>query len=470
MYYRPFESAVAADVIPFFANGKFMLFYLRDYRNIEKHGEGCPWCLLETKDLVHYSDLGEVLLRGKEEEQDLYVFTGCCVKFNNEYRIYYTGHNPHLRQKGLPEQKILMAKSSDLVHWEKDKNFVFEAPSWLEMHDFRDPFVFFDEDTKKWAMLLAGRKKNESPFFTKGVTLIAYSEDGINWDVSKEHFYEPNAYFTHECPDLFKIGEWYYLIFSEFTDKVCTKYVMSKSLKGPWHAPKVDSFDGHAYYAAKSTSDGNRRILFGWNPIKDKEIDNNPWQWGGTIIPHEIYQDKTTNELYVKCPKEIDENFSKELKITKKAEFGKVFDENNIIKLDDKGRNIVLFNELPESCKLCFDIKLEDRGEAGVYLRGAENLDTYYSVKFERKFNRIAFDRLPRKENTTHTEIDVERYIDYKEVNNIKIIIEGTVLVTYINDKYAMTTRMFDHKKGLFGFYSINNKVEISNIKLFGTK
>ena len=160
MFYRAPGKAVCADVIPFFEDGEFKLFYLRDYRDIEAHGEGCPWCLLTTKDLVHYEDKGPVLLRGKEDEQDLYVFTGCCIKAGEEYVIYYTGHNPHLRAKGLPEQKILRATSRDLIHWEKDKSFVFAAPDWLEMHDFRDPFVFFDEEKKKYSMLIEGRLIN----------------------------------------------------------------------------------------------------------------------------------------------------------------------------------------------------------------------------------------------------------------------------------------------------------------------
>lgn len=116
MFYRAPGKAVCADVIPFFEDGEFKLFYLRDYRDVAEHGEGCPWCLLTSKDLVCYKDEGPVLLRGKEDEQDLYVFTGCCIRHEDKYMIFYTGHNPHLRAKGMPEQKILRAVSSDLVH------------------------------------------------------------------------------------------------------------------------------------------------------------------------------------------------------------------------------------------------------------------------------------------------------------------------------------------------------------------
>ena len=126
MFFRPEGKAVAADVIPFYENNKFKLFYLQDYRDIKEYGEGCPWVLLETADLVNFTNYGVVLPRGSVDEQDLYVFTGCCVKFNDEYRIYYTGHNPHKRKQGLPEQKILLATSKDMIHWVKQEDFCYK--------------------------------------------------------------------------------------------------------------------------------------------------------------------------------------------------------------------------------------------------------------------------------------------------------------------------------------------------------
>ncbi len=66
------------------------------------------------------------------------------------------------------------------------------------------------------------------------------------------------------------MGDWWYLVFSENTDKLVTTYRMAKSPKGPWLTPKVDAFDGHAFYAAKSASDGKHRYLFVWNCTKKR--------------------------------------------------------------------------------------------------------------------------------------------------------------------------------------------------------
>ena len=470
MYYRSPKKSVCADVIPYYENGTYYLFYLRDYRNIEQDGEGCPWCLLTTKDLVHYQDHGPVLLRGSEEEQDLYVFTGSVFKENDTYYIFYTGHNPHLRKKGLPEQKILLAKSKDLFHWEKVKDFVFEAPSYLEMHDFRDPFIFKDEENNRYCMLIAAREKNKNPTNSRGVTLIAYSKDLINWELDKTPFYAPRAYCTHEGPDLFKIGKYWYLAFSEFTDKILTTYRISTTPFGPWKTLKVNTFDGHAFYAAKSTSDGKRRIMFGWDPIKNNESDFEKWQWGGTIIPHELVQDESDGTLYVKCPKEILESYSNEVIINEKNVFGDVDKIINGYHLNNSGQNIISFGSLPSHYKLELDIKcLDDIGDFGIILNEHNNFDQFYKIKFEPKMNRLAMDRQPRIVEFLHNEVDVERYcpMSIENIHHVVVIAENSVLTVYVDDKYAMSGRMFDFEGGNLAIYSHNNEIEVTNIHLY---
>ena len=469
MYYRAPEKAVCADVIPFYENGEFKLFYLRDYRDISVHGEGCPWCLLTSSDLVHFHDHGPVLLRGGKEEQDLYVFTGCCIRAGEEYMIFYTGHNPHLREKGLPEQKILRATSRDLLHWKKDRDFVFAAPDWLEMHDFRDPFVFYDEERKEYCMLIAGRLKNGDPSSARGVTLLACSPDLTHWEVEKEPFYAPHAYFTHECPDLFRIGDWWYLVFSEFTDRIVTTYRMSRSPFGPWVSPKINSFDGHAFYAAKSASDGKRRILFGWNCIKQDERDDAPWQWGGTIIPHEIVQ-QPDGTLAVKCPQEVAAQYPDRLPVAAGRTMGSVSYQDGKYLLGGEGKSLCMLGAMPENGKIELSFTAsDDCGDFGLLLRADAGVDAYYAVRFEPRFNRLAMDIQPRADNTRHTQVDVERWCPVApgEKNKLLILFEGSVLEVYVNDKVAMSARMFDRREGDFGIFTHNTSVCFEEIGLY---
>lgn len=469
MFYRSPKKSVCADVIPFYEDGEFKLFYLRDYRDIEHEGEGCPWCLLTTKDLVHYVDHGPVLLRGSKDEQDLYVFTGSIYKENGIYYIFYTGHNPHLRKKNLPEQKILLATSKDLLHWDKVKDFVFEAPSYLEKHDFRDPFVYKNEKTGEYNMLLAARAKNHKPINSKGLTLKATSKDLLHWNLEKKPFYAPRAYFTHECPDLFKMGDKFYLAFSEFTDKVLTTYRMSDNIDGPWETPVNNTFNGHAFYAAKSVSDGKRRIMFGWNPIKNNENDNEPWQWGGNIIPQEIYPDPETGELYTKCPQEILDAYSVEFPLKLKNRLGKTRYKRDFISFKNCGYNLVDIGKLPNKCKIDIDFKLRDMvGDFGLIFRGDKKLNKYYSVKIEPKMNRLGYDYQPRPVSFLHTQVDVEKYCPLKlrKMHKMTIILDDSCVQVYVDNKYAMSARAFEENGNYAALYSNNIAVDVYTINV----
>ena len=105
----------------------------------------------------------------------------------------------------------------------------------------------------------------------------------------------------HEMPDLFKIGEWWYLITTEYSHASKQVYRMAKSLKGPWIAPEDDGFDGRAYYAGRTFELNGQRIIFGWVPSRanetdsahltyDENSDNEQFIWAGTFVAHEIYQ------------------------------------------------------------------------------------------------------------------------------------------------------------------------------------
>ena len=47
IFFRP-DVGAAGDFIPFYWDGEYHIFYLQDYRNHEKYGEGTPWFHLVT--------------------------------------------------------------------------------------------------------------------------------------------------------------------------------------------------------------------------------------------------------------------------------------------------------------------------------------------------------------------------------------------------------------------------------------
>ena len=88
---------------------------------------------------------------------------------------------------------------------------------------------------------------------------------------------------------------------------------MSKSLEGPWIAPKDDAFDGRSYYAGRTFELNGQRILFGWVATKDQDDDDNNFIWAGTFMAHEVYQ-REDGTLGVRIPETVWNAFDKEEK------------------------------------------------------------------------------------------------------------------------------------------------------------
>ena len=111
-----------------------------------------------------------------KKDQDLYVGTGSVIKANGQFHIFYTGINPYLGKQGKPEQAIMHAVSDDMVTWKKLPEHTFFAPADMyEPHDWRDAFVFWNEETKEYNMLMAARSKKGIPR-RRGLTALCASK------------------------------------------------------------------------------------------------------------------------------------------------------------------------------------------------------------------------------------------------------------------------------------------------------
>jgi len=474
-FYRP-ECAWAGDFIPFYKDGKFRLFYLHDWRDKARHGEGTPWYQISTDDFVHFTEHGEMLARGTKDEQDLYVFTGSVIEGEGRYHIFYTGHNPYLRKQGKPEQGVMHAVSEDLLKWRKIPVDTFYAPTdRFEPHDWRDPFVFWNKEAGEYWMLLAARLKT-GPSRRRGCTALCASNDLKKWEV-RQPFWTPGLYYTHECPDLFRMGDWWYLVFSEFTDVVRTHYRMSRALGGPWLTPRDDNFDGRAFYAAKTASDGHKRFIFGWDPTRFENKDYYRWDWGGNLIVHELNQEED-GTLSVKVPQTVDHAFRRDLPFQFTSGLGEVRTGGSNIEISAPGSfGCSAAGVMPDRCKIEVSVEFEPgtRG-CGIMLRTSDDLDSAYYVRLEPQNRRLVFDSWPRGSSPDHpiTSADggfmpgLERQMDMKPEKPIelKVLVDGSVGVVYAGRTVAMSTRLYDLPQGRWGMFVKEGSARFRNIKL----
>lgn len=319
--WRPWSNAAVPDVhyqspgtwfgdcMPIHARGAFYLFHQRDTRNPGPFGEPFGWSLARTTDFVTYEDLGDPLERGSDDAQDQFIFAGSVYEWNDTYYALYTGYNRHFSGTDRPSQVLMVATSTDLETWSRTDRVLVSPEPGYDPDNWRDPYVLWDEENQRHVMILGARTVENGKLLT-GRTVWFTSRDLETWQFEGD-FWAPGLYTMHEMPDLFRLGDHWYLLTTEYSDKSKTVYRTSTSLTGPWSAPADDAFDGRAYYAARSASDGERRYMFGWVATKENEDDRGEWQWGGTLLVHEVYA-RADASLGVRIPPAIAESFDQQ--------------------------------------------------------------------------------------------------------------------------------------------------------------
>lgn len=450
IFFRP-DNSVAADFIPFYHKGRYHLFYIRDWRDEANHGKGTPWHHLVTDDFVTFEDWGEAVPRGSKEDQDLWVFTGCVFERDSIFHIFYTGHNFLYDKSHRPQEAIMHATSTDLRTWTKDTAFKIFAPPQYEPHDWRDPFVYWDEETREFGMLLAARK-TLGPSQYRGCVALLKSSDLQSWTVD-EPFWQPNLYYTHECPDLLRIGDWWYLVYSTFSEQSLTHYRMCRSLNGPWLLPNAanggDSFDGRPWYAAKTAGDDKQRFIFGWLATRSEDKDTGNWQWGGDLVVHQVHQ-APDGTLSVAPPATVLNLFRNPYPLNPQPVLGQWEFEESSARCDAPGAFAAsIMGELPITAMISAKLTLNTGSNSGgLFFRAGKSLDEFYLLRIEPSRQRVTFDRRPRPDDNAFI---CERPValDAGAAVSFQAIIDDTCFVVYINGLVALSCRMYD-LKGLY--------------------
>ncbi|KAK6004816.1 hypothetical protein QM012_007595 [Aureobasidium pullulans] len=303
-YRRPSATQASADAIPLLIDDVYHIFHLATPSNTVHHPPRLrsSWCRMRSFDLIQWHrDSLPIVQPGTDHANHADpdgAWTGSAIIGpDGKLNIFYTGYN--LAKDG--QQKILKVQASDR------HGSVFEKGSeeikivctpkeraTYENIDFRDPYVFFNEQEGLYWMLLGTRLAKGSPW-SRGCLALLRSQDLSSWQLQTEPFYMPNDMYCPECPELFTLnnGKWY-LVYSRFqAPDAGTVYRMADSPYGPFRVPRDGSngrLDGRRWYAAKSCEkqgDPTKRIFFGW--IGDYNKADKKWLWGGDMaLPREV--------------------------------------------------------------------------------------------------------------------------------------------------------------------------------------
>jgi beta-fructofuranosidase len=457
----PYYSAgYTGDIMPYFDNGTFHVYFLHDAQN-KPAGKGFHDIHeYETTDLATFSYKGQMIPYGNTNEPDFAVGTGSVVKAGNLYYFYYTGHNettPFIQNN--PRESVLCATSTDLKNWTKVPNFKITAPAGYYDYDFRDPHVFYNEKDSNYNMIVSTQTEPGR----KAVLLAFTSTDPStgNWQV-KGPIYTTTPeenFLMMECADIFKMGNYWYLLFSKnWGNSRGTHYRMASSIDGPWIKPENDRFDGEYFYAAKTASDGNKRYAFGWTARKLPENDGGNKEWAGNMVIHELTQG-TDGKLGVKAPESVKNLFTENTAVTLDNKSGDVTVSNENYTLSGDAKAV--FKSIGKKAKISGKFTLGNTtGSAGFmfYVDGTEN---YYKIAFEPSNNQIVgYNSQLRTE--TKIPFKFESSVSY----NVEIVTEGSVCVLYIDGKAALSNRIYGRDKTNWGIFSDDQNFAVSNLEV----
>jgi beta-fructofuranosidase len=463
VFYRP-DDGFVGDVVPFYWKGEYHAFYMKAplVPKGPRRFDYNPYGHVVSRDLCTWNELPNAIELGEPGDPDSQTCsTGSVIERNAVFHLFYIGRTG----VDLPEL-VCHATSRDLVKWEKDKrNPIMRADGkWYEEVDWRDPFVFWNEEAGEYWMILTARTR-QGPVSRRGCLGLAVSPDLVNWEI-RPPIWSPNLFHTPECPDLFRWDKKWVLVFSTFTDYV-THYRLAQTLDGPWTAPSNDLLDSRACYAQKTAGEGHSRYAFGWLPTREGGRDTGPWQWGGNLVVSRVGLSAEGN-LHMTMPPSTALLFPRVVDPIPQPLLGRWETSSEVLRnspLD--GFSACLMGAMPERFR--FELIMNPTSGTrycGVLLRADKDLDRYYQLRWEPRRGRVTFDRWPRPRAEPFM---LERQVDGNGSDKVKlnVIVEESAIVTYINDRVAFCNRGYDHKDGQVGVFVVEGEASFSNIKLW---
>lgn len=456
IYYKPAVGYVG-DPMPFYdpKAGDFKILYLQDFRPNQAYTYHPIWGV-STKDGSSYTSLGELVPCGNAAELDAALGTGCTFYHDGTYYTYYTAHSANPANTGGINEAVMLATSTDFKTWTKERDFLISGGDEYSNTDFRDPFVF-EGDDHLFHMVVSTRSNG------KGVLAEYTSTDLRKWE-SKGIFMTMMWDRFYECPDIFKMGDWWYLVYSEQHDAVRrVQYFKGHTLDdlkactandaGLWPDSHEGFLDSRGLYAGKTASDGNNRYLWGWCASKAGNSNTDIADWGGTLMAHRLIQHEDGTLTLGELPS-LQQLFGN----------GKQYDGFSLGQDEHH-----LFPRLGYMNRISFTVTLKNADDKfGVSFARGSDSENFYSLIVNPEgdgHRKINFE----EEGGIGFIPDTDGYVFDQPADgkyNITIVTDNSTVTMYVNDVAAQTTRIYGTPRNPWSINCYSGQIEISNINI----
>lgn len=273
------KQPYVGDPMPYYEDGVYYIYYLKDGGDSFNHSI----YLATTTDFITYTEYDDpVLEASRDGGQDSWTGTGSVVKVEDQYYLFYTGHNS---SGSMPfKEKIMVAVGDTPTEFSKIVGWEIAPDSSLgQKNDFRDPQAYYDPETGIISMTITASQGNVARILKYSVSanLENATYDGII-------FSNPVGDFWNlECTDTFRMGDTWYVTYSAQDDTLW--YASSENRYGPYSEPQ--RLEGKLFYAAKHVEDGENSYMVGWarrseSPSSTQDVA----AWGGNLVVQKIVQ------------------------------------------------------------------------------------------------------------------------------------------------------------------------------------
>ncbi len=472
-FYKP-RNAVAGDPMTYYneSDKTFYVFFLLG--KFSGYSAGGIY-LTKTTNFASFWPITPIpqIITGSQGTYDSGIGTGTCIKKDNTYHFFYTGFG-----SSPVVTKAVVNNTLANAEWIKKPSFQLVAPNFCKTTEFRDPSVYWDETRNKYVMVVGGQTNDNKAI------LVRYQSDDLNvWepiqslytavDNNNPQLYEfPTDADIPECPEIFKMGNKWYMIFSRINrdNHRKTFYRIANSPDGPWKICSDENghhetFDGLWFYAAKTVSDGTNRYITGWASVgQDKQTTINELTWGGNLITHKLVQ-QPSGKLYPTIPDAVDAKFATSVTYKDIKRSGTVSGSGDTFTLTDGGR--VVFNRNISSFKIEMKIDASQAQKGfGIAFGAYETQQDTYNLTFDMSSSNVyscpaLFMYHANKEyNFTPLIVPSDKQFD------VKIIVERQVCVMYVNNNVAFTNHISNMEKNPWMIFADEGTVKFIDIKI----
>lgn len=442
------------DPIPFYWNGVYHIFYL-GYSKPPASLQ-TTWAHISSRDLLHWQEHPKAFDG---------CLTGSIIEKDGVFHAFTT-----------EDGRIGHATSRDLDAWTKDPQFLIPIdPRWYEA-SWRDPCVVWNPGDKQYWMAACGRIKSDGNNALTGCVALLTSPDLVKWTVQPP-LWAPQFSTWLECPDLFPYGDkWVLLYYSRQT-----RVRIANTPAGPWLRTSVDSPDGWNCLAAKTMTDGKRRIEIGMIPRRPCYCEAPAFDPGCSFLLPREWRLTDDGTPATRPAAEVVAAFTKD---ATNGEGARVFKPSmSPWKIDGDAAAaspatdrsaMALWREAPANYYLHAEMRFTPGSQATVFIRGQEGVsaygcktptDTGYRIDFDPNDGRVSLRRSYEWDQRGEAQ-EISYAFSKDQPTVVDVFLDGDILEVFLDNRRSLVGRIPESATGSLALLAQDGPVAFERLQL----